>query len=314
MNYGINLIAYHGDAYIGDTAVKYSIAALIFYSCSLFIFPKFFNYSRWYLLLPFMLILLVISFIGRELCSNYLYPLWMTDKSPYTHGESFIMHLWWYSQYSIWGWVYWYAKENIRKKWETTKLEKEIILSDFNALKAQVDPHFLYNTLNYFYSKALDVSEPLADAIVDLSDVMRYSIEKKEDENGQVLLIDEIYNIEKLLSLFNYRFNDLGQVIYSKSGNLDKLRVPPYILTIPIENVLKHGDTTQEIIIDIDYDQLSSSLLIYIANSKNVKEASSTGIGLENLKKRLHYHYGDKQKLTVNEDAQFFEITIEIMY
>ncbi|WPV67538.1 sensor histidine kinase [Chitinophaga sp. LS1] len=238
----------------------------------------------------------------------------MTERTPYTHTESFIMHLYWYTQYSMLGIGYWFGKQTVIKKWEITKLEKEVIVTEFHALKAQIDPHFLYNTLNFFYSEALEYSPSLAEGIIDLSDVMRYSIEKKEDHNGEILLIDEITHIEKLLTLFNYRFNDSSLITFNKSGNLKDLKVPPYILTIPIENVFKHGDTTQEIFIDINFDDFSSSLLIYIANSKGLKVSPSTGLGLENLKKRLHYHYADKHILTVNENAQTFEITIEIMY
>ena len=314
LNYGISIIHSGGENFFLDTVFKYFFAAWLFYTTSALIYPYYLGNRKWGLLIVAMAVLLLVTYIVREAIIMYIYPLFMNEESPYTHAESFVMHLYWYNQYSIIGLGYWFGKETVVKKWEITKLEKEVVISEFNALKTQIDPHFLYNTLNYFYNEALELSDQLANAINDLSDVMRYSIEKKEDNNGEVLLVDEIWNIEKLLSLFKYRFNNSDHIMFNKSGDFSNLRVPPYILTIPVENVFKHGDTTQEIIIDIEFDSKQSCLIIYISNRKNIRATSSTSIGLENLKKRLYYHYADKQQLTVIDNVESFELFIEIFY
>jgi LytS/YehU family sensor histidine kinase len=313
LNYGIQLSNTRGDASFYDSLTKYFIAAIIFYSTALFIYPRYLPGKKWSAFALAMIVLLMLSYLVRELVLLYLYPLWMQGfNNPYTHIESLIMHFWWYTQYCMLGIAYWIGKETVNREWEITKLKLGIVEAEFNALKAQIDPHFLYNTLNYIYAAALDVSETLADRIIDLSDVMRYSIEKKEDEFGRVLLVDEMRNIERLLALYMLRFNNTGIIKFKKSGILEELRVPPYLLMIPIENIFKHGDVTQEIIISVVYEEEDSLLIINTSNYKNLKSVSTTGIGLDNLERRLEYHYGENYKLLIKQNFEIFELTIEI--
>jgi two-component system LytT family sensor kinase len=198
---------------------------------------------------------------------------------------------------------------------EKQKMELEIENSqaNFNFLKAQINPHFLHNTLNFFYAKALPLSAELSEGILCLSDIMRYALnEGGKDEKA--LLKDEIEHLENVIRINQFRFSNNLNVQFEVSGVTAGAMIVPFVLITLVENAFKHGDLkNRENPIVIRVTVQDKRLHFYCRNKKNPGfKDISTGIGLQNILKRLDIMYGDDYSYKVQEDADFYSTELII--
>lgn len=202
-----------------------------------------------------------------------------------------------------------------RKILETQKMELEVENSqaNFNFLKAQINPHFLHNTLNFFYAKALPLSEELSEGILCLSDIMRYALEEG-GKNEKARLTDEIEHLENVIRINQFRFNNKLNVQFEVNGNTGNVMIVPFVLITLVENAFKHGDLKNlefPIVIRIDVEE--GKLRFHCHNRKNPGfKDHSTGIGLQNILKRLDIMYGKDYTYQVTDDAEFYSTDLTI--
>lgn len=202
-----------------------------------------------------------------------------------------------------------------RKVLEQQKLELEMqnTQANFNFLKAQINPHFLHNTLNFFYAKALPLSEELSEGILCLSDIMRYALnEGGKDEKA--LLSDEIEHLGNVIRINQLRFSNNLNVQFDVEGQVGGAMVVPFVLITIVENAFKHGDLRSRehpIVIKLKID--GKRLYFYCSNKKNpgFKEIS-TGIGLQNILRRLDIVYGSQYRYKVSDQADFYSTELII--
>lgn len=192
-------------------------------------------------------------------------------------------------------------------------VEKEKMKSELAFLKAQINPHFLFNTLNSIYALALKKDDKTPDAVIQLSELMRYIITNANDE---VLdLSKEINYINNFISLQKTRLGNTVSVDYKVNGNPFGKAITPLILISFIENAFKHGvnpDQTSEICIYIDIHE--KELTLMVSNKKTFSIQSETGIGLQNTIERLSFLYPDKHQLKIEDshDKYIVNLTIEV--
>lgn len=206
-------------------------------------------------------------------------------------------------------------EQSQRKILEKQKMELEVENSqaNFNFLKAQINPHFLHNTLNFFYAKALPLSAELSEGILCLSDIMRYALnEGGKDEKA--LLKDEIEHLENVIRINQFRFNNNLNVQFEVSGVTAGATIAPFVLITLVENAFKHGDLkNREHPIVIRIMSEGKKLYFYCSNKKNPGfKDHSTGIGLQNILKRLDIMYGSNYSYKVNDDAEFYSTELII--
>jgi len=204
-----------------------------------------------------------------------------------------------------------------RKILEAQKMQLEVEKSqaNLNFLKAQINPHFLHNTLNFLYAKSIPYSPELSEGILTLSDIMRYALSEGNAREGKAPLKDEIEHVRNVIKINQLRFSNKLNVNFEVSGVVDGAMIIPFVLITIVENAFKHGDLQkQEYPIDIKLNINKNKLYFYCRDKKKTgpKEVS-TGIGLENIRKRLDLAYGDNYKLIVKDDAEFYttELTID---
>jgi LytS/YehU family sensor histidine kinase len=106
----------------------------------------------------------------------------------------------------------------------------------------QLNPHFLYNTLSFLYSRAVPLSGELADGIMTLSHILRYSLAEETDSRGRVLLSKEIDHFKNIIKMNQLRYKNQLPIHVTVTGNVANLRIMPFALMAIIENALKHGD------------------------------------------------------------------------
>ncbi|HEU5165812.1 MAG TPA: histidine kinase [Chitinophagaceae bacterium] len=204
-----------------------------------------------------------------------------------------------------------------RKILEAQKLQLEVEKSEanLNFLKAQINPHFLHNTLNFLYAKSIPYSPELSEGILTLSDIMRYALSEGNAREGKAPLKDEIEHVRNVIKINQLRFSNKLNVNFEVTGVVNGAMIIPFVLITIVENAFKHGDLKkQEYPIDIKLNVNRSKLYFYCRDKKKSgpKEVS-TGIGLENIRKRLDLAYGDNYKFIVKDDAEFYttELTID---
>jgi sensor histidine kinase YesM len=211
------------------------------------------------------------------------------------------------------------------KKWQgekqelleqrTSRLEKEKMQADYLFLKAQINPHFLHNTLNFLYARSLPYSSELSEGILTLSEIMRYSLDKEEDSDGKVLLNREIEHMNNVIRIQQLRFGNALQVIFTIQGNTEGLRILPFILITIVENAFKHGelkDPEHPVTLDLCIDD-GKKLRFHCVNKKKTgPKELSTGIGLENTRKRLELAYGENYSLYIKDQREAYIADLSI--
>jgi two-component system LytT family sensor kinase len=186
-------------------------------------------------------------------------------------------------------------RQNLVTQIEKQALENDLVQSQNNYLRSQINPHFLFNTLNFIYNDARKKAPMAADAIMNLAEMMRYAL-KRPEASEMVPLSEEIEQIEHLINLHKLRTANTINLELEVTGDLFGLRFPPLILLTLVENIFKHGNvshSTQQALIKIVYenDKLNISTINMVNDNKG-KQTESHHVGIENIAKRLSNFYG----------------------
>ena len=185
--------------------------------------------------------------------------------------------------------------------------------AELSFLKAQINPHFLFNTLNNIYSMAIADSEPTADAIMKLSNIMRYVTD--EVTANLVPLESEATCIQDYIDLQQLRLSKQVQVEYTVEGNLRQKSVPPLVLMTFVENAFKFGVSNHEpanISIGLAAEEEIITFTCTNTLFETPRNVVSTGIGLENIKQRLKHIYPNRHQLNINQENGLFTIRLTL--
>ncbi len=205
---------------------------------------------------------------------------------------------------------YWYVKEQ-----RNLQLQKENVESQLQLLKAQVHPHFLFNTLNNIYSFTQNSSPAAAKMVTGLSDLLRYML--YEGNLPLVPLHKELAMVQDYVELEKIRYGNKLEVHVDLPADNRGLYIAPLLLLPLVENCFKHG--TSHVLeqpwinlqIDIDNNQMQMKLI----NGKvgePVSASPHTGIGIKNVQKRLSLLYPGKHELTITNEEDVFIVNLKI--
>ena len=189
------------------------------------------------------------------------------------------------------------------------------INAELSFLKAQINPHFLFNTLNSIYSTAItENAKNTSTAVVKLSALLRY-ITSVTDKQF-VPLSKELAYIGNYIDLQKNRFQDTIQLTYTVEGEITDQQIVPLILIAFIENAFKHGvNPEEESFIHISIVVKEATLTFNIRNNKvnQTQELElSSGLGIDNTKKRLQLIYPNKHLLQIDNTAKQFAVSLTI--
>jgi len=207
-----------------------------------------------------------------------------------------------------------YNKELEAKKLTEANLNLLVKESELNVLRSQLNPHFLFNSLNSISS--LTISDPgtARDMIIKLSEFLRYALRHGEKEKTK--LAEEIKNIDLYLEIEKIRFGEKLVFIKEISGDCDKGLIPNMILQPLFENAVKHGvyESTEPITIRMSCRRDPDGMQIEISNNFDPKQVSrkGAGIGLKNVRNRLMLIYGRDDLMRVNKSGNLFIVKLFI--
>ncbi len=207
-----------------------------------------------------------------------------------------------------------YGKELEAKKLNEANLNLLVKESELNVLRSQLNPHFLFNSLNSISS--LTISDPATarDMIIKLSEFLRYAL--KHGDRDKTRLAEEIKHIELYLEIEKIRFGD--KLVFEKNiaGDCDKGLIPNMILQPLFENAVKHGvyESTEPITIKMHCFKDERGLQINLSNNFDPEQVSGkgAGIGLKNVRNRLMLIYGRDDLIYINKSGNVFNVELII--
>ena len=203
----------------------------------------------------------------------------------------------------------WIKTERNKERIETEKLNTEL-----SFLKSQVNPHFFFNTLNNIYSLAIVQSEQTAPAVLKLSSIMRYIL--TETQNDFVPLENEISFLKNYIDLQLVRLTDKVKVTFNADIQNPQIQIAPLLFIPFVENAFKYGISTKEnSAINIELTQKGKEVVLFVSNNIVHTDATiheTTGIGINNVKRRLELLYPSKFDLHVSDDGKLFTVNLSI--
>jgi two-component system LytT family sensor kinase len=205
----------------------------------------------------------------------------------------------------------WLKTEEHRKETESEKLNTEL-----SFLKSQINPHFFFNTLNNIYSLAIVKSEKTAPAVMKLSSIMRYIL--TETNNNLVPLQNEVDFTKNYIELQQVRLTEKTTINFNVVGEVDNKNIAPLLFIAFVENAFKYGVSTKSnseinILIESQNDKIIFTASNYIVQSEN-NMTENTGIGINNVKRRLELMYPNKHQLsnTIKDNNYLVHLEISI--
>jgi two-component system, LytTR family, sensor kinase len=193
------------------------------------------------------------------------------------------------------------------------EVQRLIAETELKQLKDNVNPHFLFNTLNSIYALTLTDNRKASDVVIKLSELMRYMFTTAQ--NASVSLEKEVDYLTNYISLEQIRLNKEAVIRFEKKGLFSTKNIAPLLLLPFVENAFKHGVETQSqnITVEIDLALQENDLFFQVKNSKPQHNlADKTGTGLSNIKKRLQLLYPEKHELTIKDEKETFLIKLWI--
>jgi sensor histidine kinase YesM len=205
--------------------------------------------------------------------------------------------------------------EWLRSEQRTKEIANEKLHAELSFLKAQINPHFLFNTLNNIYALASDQSDQTAPAVMKLSSIMRYVL--TEARNDVVPLEKEIQFTTHYIELQKMRLTDRSSIDFIIKGDPLGRQIAPLLLLPFVENAFKYGISTRErspikILLEINKDSMNFSITNHKHINTTLKLADNTGIGIHNTKRRLDLLYEDRYKLTIDDGPVEFSVHLNI--
>ena len=211
--------------------------------------------------------------------------------------------------------ISWSKQQEELKK--VSELREQKRTAELQALRAQINPHFLFNTLNTIYGETLKKTEKAPALVLQLSDILRYVVDTSKKE--EVPVADEITYIQNFITLQKQRYSRPGQIYVEIKGDPGTKKIAPLILITFIENCFKHGQLNADsdfirIIISVNYKKLVLITSNTYNEAKNELEAESTSTGLENVKRRLELRYGGMYALEEKAGHGVYQTTLTLHY
>jgi hypothetical protein len=196
------------------------------------------------------------------------------------------------------------------------RIQKEKAESEIMFLKAQINPHFLFNTLNSIYTLAIEAgANSAATAITQLSGMMRYATSEASAQT--ILLSKELRYIDNYITLQRLRINDKVKLSYRVEGEADREQIAPFLLIPFVENAFKYGvSTDQDSDIGIHITVTDEQMTLHVVNNKVFiapGRDNGTSIGIDNTRKRLDLLYPGRHKLVITDTGEKFDVVLQVI-
>jgi len=223
-------------------------------------------------------------------------------------------------QFILYGTGYYFLVNYIRKREksliqdvENEKLKNDVLRAEQDFLRAQINPHLLFNTLSFIKYAAKKKPEEADEAVIRLSGIMSFALENNSET---ILVATELEQVENIIGLNQLRYNHTLNINYIKNLKNNQATIIPIVLLTLIENIFKHGNLLDEVHpaqIYIESDE--SHLLVQTSNLPNRNShIKSTNKGLANIRSRMDQYYAENYYFSHEMNDNLFKVELRINY
>ncbi len=255
--------------------------------------------------------LFAADFIIQEISPAYHA---LIAKSPFHYMLRAIEGIFYYLVISLIYYLVIYFRRYQDKKYSESELKSKIHEAELSMLKSQINPHFLFNSLNSVNSLTITDAEKARQMLVKLSDFMRYAL--SHGDKQQINLSQEVLNMERYLEIEKIRFGNKLQFLKNIHENARNAILPALILQPLIENAIKHGvyETTETITIKLDCMLTTNGLQLILGNNfdPDAIPRKGAGIGLKNIASRLELIFKRTDLIQIKKTENYFEVSLLI--
>lgn len=199
-------------------------------------------------------------------------------------------------------------------------LENQLLTTEIKFLRAQINPHFLFNSLNFFYSEMLEAHPKVADGIMALSQIMRYSLQDFSKSGGLANLSDELEHVQNIIKIHQMRFSNTLHIALDLKCEEDNVQIIPMVLITLVENVFKHGNLLDAAFpaVIICKTDTNKKIIYFSAINKKKKgiysNSDSGGLGLTNIRHRLEQLYENNFSMKVIDEINSYKVELEFPF
>ncbi|WP_433903251.1 sensor histidine kinase [Sphingobacterium puteale] len=304
--------------FIYETTVSHLISVGVFYSTTLWILPQFYAKNKYTKTLAGFLCILIASEVSRFIYTYSVSPVLLgrrISSSTLPLDTQLVNFFFQWFKFSLLGVLYWSrtSKIELQKKLtdqiaESSKREK--LELENAALRAQINPHFIFNTLEVLRREASEISPNVSYGIECFMDILRSGINKLGPD-GKIPLLTEIRAIEGIVYLYSKRFPELIVSLVSDVENHETHRIHSHVLLPLVENAFKHGD--KKITVELSVDRTAVKLNVNNIIGRRIKD-ESTGIGLSYVKRILESNYPNTYKLKTIQTKENYSAELIIHF
>jgi len=292
-----------------------TIPVSCFYISYLFVAPQFFVFKK-YLRGILYSILTIISVVLLRYLLEYHFFVPVLDFDNYGGHpwpvKDYIENVFFYyfPKYFIYGQLYFFAESWYRDRQLKHELQKERSIAELVFLRSQINPHFLFNTINDIYSLTYQKSERAPEALLKLSELLRYML--REGNADMMPLKQEIQYLENVVELQRISAKGKAYIDFAIEGYIGEQQVASLLFIAFVENAFKHGlQNDLKNPVHINLTGTKDSVVFSVRNKKNNTQKDKTGgIGLNNVKRRLELIYPGKHELNIIDSDELYIVNL----
>jgi sensor histidine kinase YesM len=295
-------------------SIQLSFTLSIVYLNYFLFLPRFLNHKNIWRYLVELLIPFTVLIVGRIYLQRYISA--DSPRAEYYSSAIFIVQVTAVTLFIvIFVGMLRFAVDWFELEAKKKEMENEKLMAELNFLKAQINPHFLFNTLNNLYYLAYSKSENTTEVIAKLSQMMRYMI--YDSNHPKVLLSKEIEYMQGYISLERMRLNNQIPIKFEVKGNAEFVWITPLIFITFLENAFKHGvsNNNPNAWVNISIELNGKECVYIVENSKPaVKNETNekSGIGLQNVKRRLELSYPENYQLKIEDTPEVHKVKLNL--
>lgn len=297
---------------LGIISIYFVFNAGAFYVTTYYLFPKFLQSGKYILFFVLSLSTLVVLSLGLTYSLRFTFTTWMPQ---YAEQYPIFFQFAFLSVVTMTGLLAGLKLivDKIRQDRKNRELDKQRLEGELQYLKAQVNPHFLFNTINSVYFLIRKDQDKAAETLIKLSDLLRYQL---YDCSADMIAVEkEIAYLDNYIALERVRRGDKVKVSINNEGVLTGFMLAPFMLIPFIENAFKHVSTTLATgnWINISLRKEGSSFVLEVSNSKESADCDEVGgIGLKNVRRRLELLYPKKHTLEMKDESVTYRVRLSL--
>jgi two-component system, LytTR family, sensor kinase len=300
------------------TLLLIPLHAALFYTCYFFLIPYFFEKKKYISFLALLVLVLSAVTALRLLLKNNIFDLLEGGNINIGFKTQLLIIIISELAITLISSLMRVAKDRYEYEKKYQQAQTLFLQSELNYLKSQVSPHFLLNTLNNIYSFAVTNSTETPNAVLKLSEILKYFL--YESSRNKIAVGRELDIIQSYIDLFRLRFRDNLAISVNFNITKKEKEIEPLLLMSLVENAFKHSGIgmQDDAFITITAEETEDNKLIFCTqNSKttmNETIGQYGGIGLQNISKRLSLNYPDNHELFIDEGENSFSVKMIIPF